>query len=526
MVIGLDFGTHQTKVCINDDSDPNGHVYSFWKFYTPEGDMYALPSVVQVNKDDTLTYGYVDKDRLKKLIIGSEPEPIKPTIAEPVFAFSEKEPVLSLPSKPEVSDWKDKLLALVGRKDEATIKWEKECECAQHTYEREYRLWKNHYENAKSEYKVQLENYQSVLAEYNKEYAAWENRNLQAFVFRYFKQATFSNAIWNQPISNDLLSIWYLSYILFDLEAKYGQNFSIQMGFPTDACRCNARRAHAYRLLLSAYHLVENEFENDKNEFLASTYQDLIKKTIEVQPNKENIKAYGLLAIPEACASLMPITNKGKISNGISLIVDIGGGTTDISLFCLNGNEPLIYGYYSLDKGINYLVENATAREERSARENMLTQNSYDSLTIEQRRMANEIFNQSVTKEIDKIVTALRNEFGKTGMPQKRLSDALKDRIIVYSGGGSTSDELCGKILCFTDVKKISSDIWRGYIIENETEVEPLAGILTTALGLAVPRLEERIQVFPIEYLFEHLTSSNNEEKTQENDYSLQQGCV
>ncbi len=529
MVIGLDFGTHQTKVCINDDSNPNGHVYSFWKFRTPDGDMYALPSVVSVNQDDTLTYGYVDKDRSKKLVAGSEPEPKKPTIAEPVFAFSEAEPVLSFPPKPErqESDWKDKLRTLLGRKDEATIQWEKECECARHTYDREYRLWKSHYEKAECEYREQLAEYQCVLAEYDKEYAAWESRmRPRAVVFRYFKQATFSNVQWNHFISKDLLSIWYLSYILFDLEARYGQNFSIQMGFPTDASRCNARRAHAYRLLLSAYRLVEDEFENDKDRFLASTYQDLIKKTVIVQPNKENIQSYGLLAIPEACASLMPITNIGKIGYGISLIVDIGGGTTDISLFCLKDNEPQIYGYYSVDVGINYLVEYATAREDVFSRENMLTQISYNSLTRAQRKRANEKFNKSVTAEVDNIVHALQKEFGSIGLSPKRLLDALKNRTIVYSGGGSTSDELCGGIRYFTDIKKISSDIWRGYIIENETEVKPLAHILTTALGLAVPRIDENIPVFPIGDIFKHLAININEEKTQENDYSLQQGCV
>ena len=31
--IGLDFGTHQTKVCIEDSSDPRNITYSFLKFF-------------------------------------------------------------------------------------------------------------------------------------------------------------------------------------------------------------------------------------------------------------------------------------------------------------------------------------------------------------------------------------------------------------------------------------------------------------------------------------------------------------
>jgi hypothetical protein len=61
--VGLDFGTHQTKICIQRTPDegrgePN---YEFFKFIDLKGnEQYFLPSLIQINKDDTLSYGYVD----------------------------------------------------------------------------------------------------------------------------------------------------------------------------------------------------------------------------------------------------------------------------------------------------------------------------------------------------------------------------------------------------------------------------------------------------------------------------------
>ena len=73
--IGLDFGTHQTKICVQRTPDegrgePN---YEFFLFTDLQGNkQYFLPSVIQINKDDTLSYGYVDSQKMKA-------QPDKPT---------------------------------------------------------------------------------------------------------------------------------------------------------------------------------------------------------------------------------------------------------------------------------------------------------------------------------------------------------------------------------------------------------------------------------------------------------------
>lgn len=66
--IGLDFGTHQTKICVQRTPD-EGHGepnYEFFQFPDLQGkEQYFLPSVIQINKDDTLSYGYVNPNLLK-----------------------------------------------------------------------------------------------------------------------------------------------------------------------------------------------------------------------------------------------------------------------------------------------------------------------------------------------------------------------------------------------------------------------------------------------------------------------------
>ena len=66
--IGLDFGTHQTKICVQRTPD-EGHGepnYEFFQFSDLQGNnTYFLPSVIQINDDDTLSYGYVDASRKK-----------------------------------------------------------------------------------------------------------------------------------------------------------------------------------------------------------------------------------------------------------------------------------------------------------------------------------------------------------------------------------------------------------------------------------------------------------------------------
>ena len=61
ITVGLDFGTHQTKVCI-EHKDGVELNYTFMKFNdTYHRYFYTLPSLIGVGKDGLLSYGYLQR---------------------------------------------------------------------------------------------------------------------------------------------------------------------------------------------------------------------------------------------------------------------------------------------------------------------------------------------------------------------------------------------------------------------------------------------------------------------------------
>lgn len=99
-------------------------------------------------------------------------------------------------------------------------------------------------------------------------------------IVRYFKQSVFRNTKEHLMSQEDAMyySIWYISYILFDLEKLYGTEFSIQMGAPTDSGHYENAKRIAVQILASAYRLVEDVFNNDRDEFLKNDVAKLKKK--------------------------------------------------------------------------------------------------------------------------------------------------------------------------------------------------------------------------------------------------------
>ena len=173
ITVGLDFGTHQTKVCI-EDKDGVELNYTFLTFRDANNSpCYTLPSIIGVNDDETLLYGFL----------------------------------------PE---------------------------------------------------------------------------NFNGKILRYFKQDTFYRSSQTYQANAIYHSIWYIAFILFDLEEKYGQDFTIQMGVPSDSSHLEQAKQVATSIIASAYKLVEDVFENDKDFFLSCTYKDLMDAT-ELVPYSKKI---------------------------------------------------------------------------------------------------------------------------------------------------------------------------------------------------------------------------------------------
>ena len=64
ITVGLDFGTHQTKICIENSDSP---LHKTYEFYEWEEGVYAFPSIIQINKDHTLRYGNIDLNNVSSI---------------------------------------------------------------------------------------------------------------------------------------------------------------------------------------------------------------------------------------------------------------------------------------------------------------------------------------------------------------------------------------------------------------------------------------------------------------------------
>lgn len=403
ITVGLDFGTHQTKVCIEDREGVELN-YKFMRFEdTYHRPTFTLPSVIGVGKDGLLTYGY-------------------------------------LPYKYE------------GR------------------------------------------------------------------IIRYFKQSAFCPSKSGMVQINALyFSTWYIAYLLFDLERMYGQDFNIQMGAPTDSSHVTTVKQIATRIIASAYRLVEEVFHNDKESFLATPMRELVERTI-IEPYSKEIKdEYGLLVFPEAYACLKPLIRQGKLERGMNLMIDIGGGTTDISFFTIEKDEqenniPQVYDFFSLNKGLNFLTR---ANDSNRFDTTVNVQNADE---IDGRlRVA---YINEINQICDGLKIKLQNELKKqTRRSLRDLEHGLKNRPLVYCGGGSSFKSLRVNYGGFKDKKLISHTEWNtksitdiDYIIEDE-----LCPILSTAYGLAIYAKTDDIVMKPLCDIFKHIRNDEDLQSHGEN---------
>jgi hypothetical protein len=496
ITVGLDFGTHQTKICVEDRSDVSNPIYSFFSFEDLDGNRSVLlPSIVQVNRDNTLSYGFVDSEKAKydkKFYIGEMPEfPQKPT-----FKFEE---VLDEPIKPNI-------LRKDPPKDSIGLSRYKD---AEKSYESQMVVWnqkKIFLEARNNQKKIELE---KAYKEAEREWYKWQNSSQINYrlVYRYFKQSTFSNYNWKCTQHSTSLSIWYLSYVIFLLEKQYGQDFSIQMGIPTGSDNFAKKKKNAVSILLSAYRLVEEVFNNDLDKFLATPINELEKLTQIVPYSDDKKYEYGILIFPEAYAGLSSITSQGKIPEGMSLMVDIGGGTTDVTFFTIEENRPRIYDYFSIPFGINYIIETALPELQDKFEANL------DLNEIEKDKLKKAItqYKERLLLECENLLGRLSSNFERTGFSNNRLIDALKNRIVVYSGGGSTYDNLRTQLSYFKDIRHVSSKIWEGLTINELDQYKKYTPILSTALGLSISQINDDIVLSSVSEIFSNIENQNNQ---------------
>ncbi|MGL5893160.1 MAG: hypothetical protein ACRCZM_00890, partial [Bacteroidales bacterium] len=155
------------------------------------------------------------------------------------------------------------------------------------------------------------------------------------------------------------ISVWYITYLLFSISESIGDDFFLQMGIPSglNDSESTRQRAVAYRLLISAYKLKERYVSRER--FLEADLNELNLHKLENSVDEALLDKYMIDVLPEAYAGLVSFTNKGTLTNGIHLLVDIGGGTTDVVLFTVNNSnkEPQLYAIKSIPIGLNNIFK-------------------------------------------------------------------------------------------------------------------------------------------------------------------------
>lgn len=518
ITLGLDFGTHQSKLCMSYMPN-NETIYEFVEFTLADGSKSVLfPSLIQINQDDTIRIGSVDYSTCASKPIATPERPELPP--RPNIVFPE-EPDPTLPpepkreeSKPQIedgADWQNALKAIKNsmeskKKDEGNFKqlhkaWAQKCQSIRDRHkEWEKKCRFLNYQLAQWQQKVD-----AINAEHEEEYAYWQQHSTEPRVLRYFKQAAFTHTMqWDtDEIPADTLSIWYLTYLLLIVKRyvkeRFGEVFeesvSVQMGVPSGLDDGASRwiKYRGQRILVAARHLME--LFGTPEEMCTLSYHDLIDMTKYSEGDVvTEAEEYGFVIIPEAYAGLQSLTYSRRLSRGnMHLLVDIGGGTTDIAFFTIDESlMPSIHTVTSFHKGLNYVLEHYLGEHPSISMgdaQAMLRTNIGDfrdaiaDYTGELRKELNSI--------IDHVVHVFNQEVVGTDLSSARLIDAMMGRPIVYCGGGSVFPNMRISHMYFSDRRLIDKDILNIPNLLNHDLEAIHYTILATAYGLSIPMYEE-----------------------------------
>jgi len=503
--VGLDFGTHQTKVCIRDTTK-NPEVFSFLEF---EDGSVLLPSLIQINKDSSVSYGQIDNHNCKEA--GSSFGQLND--------FKELCPTIQLPPRPEdikiqPSKFK-RFITLIGlsnrkikTKSYETILEEWEIECAR----------------IKKEYEIAYEYWEKRLEEFERRIKSLESTPIRNYSFRYFKLACFNDQysirFKNEfAFESEIISQWFLTYVLFKIEERIGGDYFLQMGIPSgiDKTELEKQRNKAYNLLISAIEMMKH-YKSLIN-FLKSDFRELL--TFSTIKTYKDIFNYPFEVVPEAYCSLQSLVKNGKLQGGIYLLVDIGGGTTDVALFNVNlaSKEPTIYSVRSFVLGLNdvfekYLELSNSTMSLSEVQPMFNTQKKCDHML-----KSIDNYHMRLKEQLNVISTRLEREFqksNKAGWSVKKLWDAINFQVKVFSGGGSMHRYITNfNFKFFKDSLIINKDIIaHNSIFTNKREkYEDIFPILANSYGLTV-FYPNRIQEESIASLFSHFLDYEPDDKT------------
>lgn len=596
ITVGLDFGTHQTKICIENSDTP---LHKTYEFYEWEEGVYALPSIIQINKDHTLRYGSIDLDscliaRKKKIVadpgeLTLPTQPVEPDIPivdepkmppQPVYTFVTDGGIsMTIPYK-DLYGIGRPLPQKKGKSDPMKI-WHKKCQKLKLDYEKrkrkwvhmggkrlglpmpvepiyppkpeetdlvsvvpesinsqliaskeqkeEYQSWLNQCALLKKQYNKAIERRDWHISQYKKEIRTWESecerikRNYSyrkkqyeeslaeyPMVYRYFKQATFSAYLWDYEIKPQDLTVLYLAYIIFRLEERFGMDFSIQMGIPASKATFNRLKPLASGYLIQVIRLVEDISQNDFEKFLATPYEELLSMIPKYEYSEDLKMQYGLIILPEAYAALRSLTANSRIPRGMSIMLDMGGGTTDISFFVIEDNgEPHIYHFESIAKGLNFFLEYEDRHSFRTI--DFSKKKELEDVPKDVFNNAFKEFKGNIDTVIKNLTDFLHQDTISRGFMKSAFRDAVQNRPAIYTGGGCYDNRMRKPIFDFSDVKYIDKNILGIPNVVEENRITIPYSLMATAFGLSIQRLDDEIEVSKKEDLFAKYTNVNEQ---------------
>ena len=242
--------------------------------------------------------------------------------------------------------------------------------------------------------------------------------------------------------------------------------------------------------------------------------EDFLRASIDYLKSVTTFNAYKIdysqgsqvLVLPEAFAGLLTITQQGKIGIGMTLLVDIGGGSTDISLFNVisnrSGSVPNISRIISIHHGLNYiysLYKEAHYEMDIEDIRKLFAKNPSafkDEIDIFRRELAS-----LVQKEIYR---PLVHAALKQGISQERLWPIIEDRPVFFSGGGGVYDVFHKSVHVFSEPVSVSKDLLSLKNVTEKRISDVELSILSVAYGLSIPQVREPVMT-PLQQLFSHI---------------------
>lgn len=311
-------------------------------------------------------------------------------------------------------------------------------------------------------------------------------------------------SFYTQTFSAEFLSTIFLSYVIFVindylkktyavtqktggligrlLDRKKADNveieYSIELGIPTEWSQEKnyLRRRKFESILIIATHL-HKKF-NSKDDFLAKKYPELSEMILDIYSQlkiksraefEDKLNELKLKVFPETAAGLSFIQLTKQLMKGYYAILDIGGGSSDISFFMIDSSNKIKYlaSESFLVASNNVFLEVASGAKKSKdleiAEKSVLTK-IQDGKWKNNTKLYNAL--NSVNKKLDDVIYVLFNK-RVYGYDQNMTSKFKDRRLIIYGGGANLPILNQGSVLIHDNGNPYSLTIPQTYLIKD-----------------------------------------------------------